>query len=162
MHRGDTDHFHPYDVSSGGGHGHGPNQGHNHRDTAQWQVPHKSDHDQAGDEHRHEHEPDFDLVEQAFVAGFQSAPDPTSFLRLAGIPFEAKLADGTELKLLRVSQERRVDIGALAPHLGGETFRYDPLPAQMVSKRDHLVFIYFDGAKTRPYAFEDARALGGR
>ncbi|MBP0616202.1 hypothetical protein J6595_11465 [Jiella sp. KSK16Y-1] len=125
-------------------------------------MPHKSDHDHGDHDHPHEHEPDLDLVEKAFVEGFQSAPDPTSFLRLAGIPFEAKLADGTELKLLRVAQERRVDIGSLAPHLGGETFRYDPLPAQMVSKRDHLVFVYFDGKGTRQYAFEDARALGGR
>lgn len=156
MHRGETDHFHPYDVSSGGGHGH------NQKGTTQWQVPHRSDHDHAAHDHPHEHEPDLDLVEKAFVEGFQAASDPTSFLRLAGIPFEARLADGTELKLLRVAQERRVDIGALAPHLGGQTFRYDPLPAQMVSKRDHLVFVYFDGTKTRQYAFEDARALGER
>ena len=35
-------------------------------------------------------EPDFDLVEAAFVTGFASAPDPTSFLRLARIPFTAR------------------------------------------------------------------------
>ncbi|MBO0903979.1 hypothetical protein J1C47_10020 [Jiella sp. MQZ13P-4] len=124
-------------------------------------MPHKGDHEPEDDDHHH-HEADLDLVEKAFVEGFQSAPDPTSFLRLAGIPFEARLSDGTELRLLRVSQERRVDMGSLTPHLGGRTFRYDPLPAQMVSKRDHLVFVYFDGESTRQYAFEDARALGGR
>ncbi|TFF25689.1 hypothetical protein E3C22_07955 [Jiella endophytica] len=124
-------------------------------------MPHKGDHE-PGHDHPHEHEADLDLVEQAFIEGFQSAADPTSFLRLAGIPFEAKLSDGTELKLLRVSQERRVDIGSLSPHLGGQSFRYDPLPAQMVSKRDHLLFVYFDGEKARQYGFEDARALGGR
>ncbi|MBO0663583.1 hypothetical protein J1C48_13420 [Jiella sp. CQZ9-1] len=125
-------------------------------------MPHKSDHGDAAGDPDHHHEPDLDLVETAFVDGFQTAPDPTSFLRLAGIPFEARLADGTELKLLRVAQERRIDIGSLSPHLGGHSFRYDPLPAQMVSRRDRLVFVYFDGIGTRPYRFEDARALGGR
>ena len=38
---------------------------------------------------RARHEPDLDLVEMAFVEGFATATDPTSFLRLARIPFEA-------------------------------------------------------------------------
>ncbi|MEN3793806.1 hypothetical protein [Fulvimarina sp. MAC3] len=146
------DHFHPYDMPRGGA-------GHNQMDAAQWQTPHLPHGTASGHDHPHQHETDLDLVEKAFVEGFQAATDPTSFLRLAGIPFKARLTDGTELKLLRVSQERRVDMGSLTPHLGGQTFRYDPLPGAMVSKRDSLAFVYFDGASARELSFEEARAL---
>jgi len=62
----------------------------------------------------HDHgEPDLDLVEKAFVTGFADAPDPTSFLRLARIPFEAHAADGTRLVLLRVGTDLVTDIGAV-------------------------------------------------
>ncbi|EAU40003.1 hypothetical protein FP2506_02140 [Fulvimarina pelagi HTCC2506] len=53
----------------------------------------------------------------------------------------------------------RVDIGSLTPHLGGEAFRYDPLPAQLVEKRNRLAFVNFDGDATRTLTFEEARAL---
>ena len=157
MHRG-HDHFHPFDigepVKAGG-------TGHNARSTAQWQTPHKPQEarDLPPDEVP---EADMDLVEKAFSDAFPTVKDPTSFLRLAGIPFMATMADGTELKLLRVAQENRVDIGALTPHLGGETFRYDPLPAQLVSRRERLAFVYFDGIGTHTLSFDDARALGKR
>ena len=42
-------------------------------------------------------EPDFDLVEAAFAEGFGTASDPTSFLRLAGVPFEGVDVDGRPL-----------------------------------------------------------------
>jgi hypothetical protein len=142
------------------GHDHGPGPGgaagHN-RSPAQWQTPHLPEGaDPPGDRH---HEEDVDLVEKAFVEGFRSAPDPTSFLRLSGIPFQARLQDGTVLKLLRVALETDVDTGALTPHLGGGSFRYDPLPAAMVSRRDRLAFVYFDGEGTRSLDFAAARAL---
>ena len=34
-------------------------------------------------------EPDIDQVEATFVEGFAATTDPTSFLRLANVPFEA-------------------------------------------------------------------------
>ncbi len=42
-------------------------------------------------------EPDLDKVEKAFVDGFLAATDPTSFLRLARVPFEMA-ADGAGLR----------------------------------------------------------------
>lgn len=130
--------------------------GHN-RATAQWQTPHRA----------HDHRPpepdagedDLDLVEKAFAEGFTAASDPTSFLRLAGIPFEARLADGTVLRLLRVALDTAVDTGSLCPHLGGGSFRYDPLPAALISRRTTLCFVYFDGSGTRALPFAQARAL---
>jgi hypothetical protein len=102
---------------------------------------------------------DLDLVEAAFVEGFLAASDPTSFLRLARVPFQATARDGAKLALLRVEVDSIADIGAITPHLGGDTFRYDPLPARMVSRRRCLRFIYFDGARLRPLGLADVMAI---
>jgi hypothetical protein len=151
MHRG-HDHEHA-------GNGAGP--GHNHatppRPLAQWQTPHlDSGHT---DDHASPGEPDLDLVEIAFVDSFMIAADPTSFLRLAQVPFKAKGADGGKLVLLRVEVEAVTDVGSMMPHLGGETFRYDPLPAVLVARRRRLRFIYSDGQGPRALTFAEVRAL---
>jgi hypothetical protein len=154
------DHSHDHDHHHHGhGHHHPHGLGHNAgRRAVQWQTPHAPD---AAHAPASAPEPDFDLVEAAFVAGFTSAPDPTSFLRLARIPFEGRTADGAVLKLLRVETSEAVDIGALTPHLGGATMRYDPLPAKLVSKRRKLDFVYFDGEAVRRLTFAEALALQG-
>jgi hypothetical protein len=159
MHRG-HDHHH----DDGGGTtvrteaaGAGHNRSLRSRPSAQWQTPHRSH-----GEHDHGHdlaEADVDLVEAAFVEGFLVASDPTSFLRLARVPFEATRADGAKLALLRVEVDAVVDVGAVTPHLGGGSFRYDPLPARMVSRRKRLRFIYFDGEEPRPLELAEVRAL---
>lgn len=143
----------PHDHVHVHAHAHGRNDA-----PAQWQTPHLHDH--------HHHEPpqpdeerDLDLVEQAFVDGFGAAADPTSFLRLAGVPFEGVDAEGRRLALLRVERDQATDIGAITPRLGGGAFRYDPLPAKMTTRRDRLRFIYFDGAEIRALGFAEARAL---
>ena len=102
-------------------------------------------------------EPDLDKVEAAFIDGFIDARDPVSFLRLGHIPFEIVAADGARLNLLRVEIDALADVGSLTPHLGGGSFRYDPLPASLVSHRRRLRFVYFDGEKLRPLTFNDVR-----
>ncbi len=157
MHRGHDHHDH-----GGAGAIHfGP--GHNHarspQRVVQWQRPHL---DQAhGDEaHADAHpEPDLDLVETAFVEAFASASDPTSFLRLAQVPFEGTAPDGARLALLRVEVDAVTDVGSVMPHLGGESFRYDPLPARMVARRRRLRFVYGDGRTTRALSFAEVRGL---
>ncbi|WP_226582002.1 hypothetical protein [Acuticoccus sediminis] len=168
MHRGHDEPYNPYAVRTAGGHAHAHAEAHAHshshshahghnRGTVQWQTPHDP---HGGDVHEHApHEPDLDLVETAFVEGFRHTGDPTSFLRLAGIPFVGRRADGAELKLLRVALGTSADMASLTPHLGGGSFRYDPLPAAMVSKRSSLAFVYFDGWATMELTFEEARAL---
>ena len=104
-------------------------------------------------------EPDLDKVEAAFIEGFMNAPDPVSFLRLGRIPFDLTAADGVELRLLRVEIEALADVGNLTPHLGGGSFRYDPLPSSLVSQRRRLRFIYFDGGGLRPLTFTEVRAV---
>ena len=168
MHRGhDHDHHgggaaHSHGGSNGRRPGVAPGLGHNHaaepRAAAQWQTPHLDHHH--GDDHADHGEADLDLVESAFVEGFAAANDPTSFLRLAHVPFEAKAADGTTLVLLRVETEAVTDVGAVTPHLGGESFRYDPLPAKLVTRRRRLRFIYRGADGVHALTFAQVRALG--
>jgi hypothetical protein len=159
MHRGHDHHHH--DFGGAGGIHFGP--GHNHapapQRVVQWQRPHldAAEAHGAGD---HDHaEPDLDLVETAFVEAFASAPDPTSFLRLAQVPFEATAPDGARLALLRVEVDAVTDVGSVMPHLGGSTFRYDPLPARMVTRRRRLRFVYGDGRAARVLSFAEVRSL---
>ena len=157
MHRG-----HHHDQEAGGSAsqveiaGIGHNQVNMPARPAQWQVLH-------GDPKPGGGEPsgvtDLDLVEAAFVEGFLAAGDPTSFLRLARVPFQATTPNGAKLALLRVEIDSIADVGAITPHLGGDTFRYDPLPASMVSRHRRLRFIYFDGTRLRPLGLAEITAL---
>lgn len=132
--------------------------GHNRaKQPAQWQTPHR-DHAEVEDG-RNRAEADLDLVEAAFVEGFLLAGDPTSFLRLARVPFEGVAPDGVKLALLRVEIESVTDVGSITPHLGGASFRYDPLPARMVSRCKRLRLIYFDGQQPRMLGLAEASAL---
>lgn len=141
---------HDHDVDS---HGAGHNSA---RPVSQWQTPHLPDETPSIPNQR---DADADLVEDAFVEGFSRAGDPTSFLRLAGIPFVGEAEDGRRLHLLRVEISQRTDVGSLSPHLGGAGHRYDPLPAKMVSRRQDLALVYFDGEKSVQLSFSEARGL---
>ena len=140
---------------------HGP--GHNHalgpQHVAQWQRPHLDDAAAVAANEDIQWESDLDLVETAFAEGFASAADPTSFLRLAQVPFDASAADGTRLALLRVEVDAVTDVGSVMPHLGGASFRYDPLPATLVVRRRRLRFVYGDGRGVRTLSFAEVRAL---
>jgi hypothetical protein len=147
------DHGHPQahdDGQAGPGHNREPER----RGAAQWQTPHLDPH--ARERHAHG-EADLAQVEAAFIEGFLAASDPTSFLRLAAIPFTGTTADGATLRLLRVETEVVADVGTVTPHMGGGSFRYDPLPARLVSRRRRLRFVYFDGTGLRPFTFADIR-----
>ena len=50
-------------------------------------------------------------------------------------------------------------MGAVTPHLGGGSFRYDPLPAKLVSRRRRLRLIYHDGSDLQPLSLGEAKAL---
>ncbi|SDB14998.1 hypothetical protein [Bauldia litoralis] len=152
------------------GHHHGPHDHHHHHHhahapighngataTTQWQTPHLPE-----GEARPEaapSEPDLDLVETAFLEAFPRAPDPTSFLRLAGVPFIGRTTDGRTLNLLRVEASQTTDVGSVTPHLGGEGFNYTPLPAAITSRRDALAFVYQSDDQTVRLALSEAKAL---
>ncbi len=124
----------------------------------QWQRPHLASESNVT-ELAAQVEADLDLVENAFSEGFAVTSDPTSFLRLAQVPFEAVAPDGKRLVLLRVETDAVADVGAITPHFGADSFRYDPLPAAMVSRRRRLRFFYFDGQAPRALKLEEVRAL---
>ncbi|WP_035640809.1 hypothetical protein [Bradyrhizobium sp. ORS 375] len=145
------DHHHDHDHPP---HGPGHNNPHGHRSPVQWQTPHQPE----GAKPAPVVEPDLDKVEAAFVDGFIAAPDPTSFLRLARVPFEI-LRGGESLKLLRVEIDALTDVGSLTPHLGGSSFRYDPLPSNFISRRRRLRFVYFDGAGLTSLSYAELREI---
>lgn len=146
------DHDHHHHDHAYPPHGPGHNLPHTSRAAAQWQTPHQP----GGTAATPAVEPDLDKVEKAFVDGFLAAGDATSFLRLARVPFEMKIGESI-LRLLRVEIDALTDVGSLTPHLGGETFRYDPLPANFVSQRRRLRFVYFDGRGLRALSYAELR-----
>lgn len=157
---GHHDHHHDHDHGHhkhGHDHHHHPlRRGHNHGPVAgQWQMPHLPE----GAVSVPVEEQDLDLVETSFVEGFQAAKDPTSFLRLANIPFVGMTADGQRLHLLRVETGISADVGSVTPSFGGGAVHYDPLPAQLVQQRRDLAFIYHDGRAPRRLSFAEARRL---
>lgn len=158
MHKG---HEH---VDGGGGAMSAPAAGPGHnrpratQQPAQWQLRHADNGPAEGDGQR-DGETDLDLVAAAFVEGFLAASDPTSFLRLAKVPFQASDADGAQLSLLRVEIDTIADVGSITPHLGGTSFRYDPLPIRMVSRRKRIRLVYFDGQGLRPFDLAEAMKL---
>lgn len=138
-------------------HHHPPPRGHNNgRVAGQWQTPHSVD---AAAQTLPAREQDLDLVEASFVEGFQAATDPTSFLRLANVPFVGVTPDGQRLHLLRVETGLSADVGSVTPSFGGGAVLYDPLPAQLVQQRKDLAFIYHDGRSQRRLSFNEARRL---
>jgi hypothetical protein len=156
---------HEHDHSNGGGApfataaaGVGHNQPTDPRRPVQWQTPHRDDVSSV-EEGRRRPETDLDMVEAAFVEGFLAASDASSFLRLARVPFEGTAADGARLALLRVEVDSVADVGSITPHLGGASFRYDPLPACMISRRKRLRLVYFDGQKPRMLDLAEAQSL---
>ena len=166
MHRGHDHHHHDLGHGSGAiqlapraapAFGPGHNHAHGPQRVAQWQTP-QLEHGEAASADT-QVEPDHDLVETAFVEGFATTADPTSFLRLAQVPFAAATQEGVRLNLLRVEVDAVTDVGSVMPHLGGETFRYDPLPAALVARRRRLRFIYGDGTALRALSFEQVRGL---
>ena len=152
MHRGNH-HLHPHGEFP---HAHGPGHNHAERPVAQWQTPHQPE---ATAEPAAAPEPDFDLVEAAFADAFPKAPDATSFLRLAGVPFVGRGPDGARLFLLRVESEESVDVGSVTPALGGAGVRYAPMPERLVSRRRCLRFLYTDGRGTVALSLGAAKSL---
>ena len=164
------DHDHHHHHGDGHWHSHGPN-GHHHSHPPghngpagkplQWQTPHLPP-DHAKEQPADPGNVDLDLVETAFLEGFARAPDPSSFLRLAGIPFVGETAEGLRLHLLRVETEDLVDVGAVMPLVGGAGVAYHPLPTRLTSHRRRLAFIYHDGTQQKHFGFAAARALTDR
>jgi len=93
-------HHHHHDH----GHTHGP--GHNHPHTDHLHS-HMHDHDEAAD---------LQVLAVQFIEGFLQAKDKTSYLKLAGVPFERPGAGGAKaLKLVDVELKTDWQVGTASP-----------------------------------------------
>jgi hypothetical protein len=120
------DHAHPHD--------------HNHA--------HPHDHNHPAD-HLHSHMAGGEAADEIrvlaaqFIDGFVAAADKTSFLRLAGVPFERRdAAGGPSLKLVDVKLETEWQMGAASPAFGTRELNYLPFPGEMVKPRTNMRFVY--------------------
>ena len=124
-------------------HDHGPH-GHHHRHH----HPHDHNHPQDAD-HLHSHMPsedvaaDLQVLATQFIDGFLQAKDKTSYLKLAGVPFERPGKGGkTALKLVDVELTTDWQVGTASPSFGSRELSYLPFPGEMVRERTNMSLIY--------------------
>ncbi len=123
-------HGHAYpDTHTHAAHGHGHN--HAHGDHLH---SHMHEHDEAAD---------LQVLAAQFIDGFVQAADKTSYLKLAGVPFERPGKGGERaLKLVDVELKTEWQVGTAAPSFGSRELSYLPFPGQMVSERTNMGLVY--------------------
>lgn len=128
---------------------HDHHHGHAHQDHAHHGVGHNHPHE--GVEHLHSHvhgQSDKERAEElkvlatSFLDGFRAAEDKTSYLRLAGIPFQRKGGDGLTMSLVDASIVAKWQIGTASPAFASRELLYMPFPGKMVSSRETMTFTY--------------------
>ena len=95
------------------------------------------------------------LLEQAFIAGFRTAADPASFLRLAGVPRELERNDDV-LRLLEVRIVERTVVGAVTPGFGTRQLVYHPFPSALTTGDASVAFVYCGEKGVRELAWDEA------
>ncbi len=122
----DHSHHHDHDHAH---HGHGHN--HAHGDHLHSHMHHE---DEAAD---------LQVLATQFIDGFLQAADKTSYLKLAGVPFERSGAGGaTALKLIDVELKTDWQVGTASPSFGSRELSYLPFPGQMVQERTNMSLVY--------------------
>ncbi|MEM6889029.1 MAG: hypothetical protein AAF636_12920, partial [Pseudomonadota bacterium] len=100
-------------------------------------------------EHLHSHLPPEDkaaelqVLATQFIDGFIQAADKSTYLRLAGVPFE-RPGDGGDraLKLVDVELKSDWQVGTASPSFGSRELSYLPFPGEMVTRRTNMGFVY--------------------
>lgn len=116
-------------------------------------MPHDIVNGHIGHNHSHDHlhshlkpeddAQDLQLLTAQFIDGFVQAADKTSYLRLAGVPFERPGKGGsTALKLVDVSLSTEWQVGTASPSFGARELSYLPFPGEMVRERTNMSLIY--------------------
>lgn len=113
-------------------------------DIVNGHIGHNHSHD-----HLHSHLPPEDAAAELqvlatqFISGFIQAADKTSYLRLAGVPFERPGKGGdTTLKLVDVSLSTEWQVGTASPSFGSRELSYLPFPGEMVQERTNMALVY--------------------
>lgn len=110
--------------------------------------PHDHNHPHDADHlHSHMHPEDtaadLQVLAAQFIDGFVQAKDKTSYLRLAGVPFERPGSSGaTALKLVDVELTTEWQVGTASPSFGSRDLSYLPFPGEMVRERTNMSLIY--------------------
>ncbi len=91
---------------------------------------------------------DMQVLAAQFIDGFTKAADKTSYLKLAGVPFErAGQGGATALKLVDVELTTDWQVGTASPSFGSRELSYLPFPGEMVRERTNLKFVYVSMAE---------------
>jgi hypothetical protein len=142
-----------HELHEHGHHEHGPSDhghhDHGHHTHSHHGMGHNHSHD--GVEHLHSHvhgESDRERAEElkvlatSFLESFRAAEDKTSYLRLAGIPFQRKGSDGLTLCLVDTAIVANWQIGTASPAFASRELLYLPFPGKMISSRESMKFTY--------------------
>lgn len=127
-------HDHDHDHDHHHAHEHGP--GHNHPHGAE----HLHSHIHGGTDRERAEE--LKVLATAFIDGFRAAEDKTSYLRLAGIPFQRLGSDGLTLHLVDAAINANWQIGTASPAFATRELVYMPFPGQIVTSRETMIFTY--------------------
>ncbi len=120
------DHHHP--------HAHHHPRDHNHPQDADHLHSHMHEQDAAAD---------LQVLAAQFIDGFVQAKDKTSYLKLAGVPFERPgQGGGRSLKLVDVELTTDWQVGTASPSFGSRELSYLPFPGEMVRERTNMSLIY--------------------
>ena len=115
-------------------HHHGPGAGHNHAPGGVHLHSHMHGPDEAAD---------LQVLAAQFIDGFVQARDKTSYLKLAGVPFEQPGQGGaTALKLVDVDLTTEWQVGTASPSFGSRELSYLPYPGEMVRERTNMALVY--------------------
>lgn len=122
---------------------------HHHHDHDHSHAPHGHGHNHAHGDHLHSHmhhadeAADLQVLATQFIEGFLQAGDKTSYLKLAGVPFERPSKDGDKaLKLIDVELTTDWQVGTASPSFGSRELSYLPFPGEMVQERTNMSLIY--------------------
>ncbi len=123
---------------------------HHHHDHDHDHAPHGHGHNHAHDgdhlhSHMHHHDDaaDLQVLAAQFIDGFVQAKDKTSYLKLAGVPFERPGTGGaTALKLVDVELTTDWQVGTASPSFGSRELSYLPFPGEMVRERTNMSLVY--------------------
>lgn len=93
--------------------------------------------------HHHDEAADLQVLAAQFIDGFVKAADKTSYLKLAGVPFERPGQGGAKaLKLVDVELTTDWQVGTASPSFGSRELSYLPFPGEMVRERTNMSLIY--------------------
>ena len=112
-------------------------------------APHGEGHNHAHGDHLHSHLHDVDeaadlqVLAAQFIDGYVQAKDKSSYLKLAGVPFERPAKTGAKaLKLIDVELKTEWQVGTASPSSGSRELSYLPFPGEMIRERTNMSLVY--------------------